>query len=389
MQDAGYTGGLCPPRKPPKPEGRKVWLFLLLFLLQGLGAEKAPGAQLEVKSSETRPFAGQISLEMAREAAFSAARLKALLPAERSLAQIEEIRLLLGSEALAFLPRPNPQALALALLREERKGALEARDERSGLRFLKAEVSLSLEDLSGNGRKIGALTAHPLWLDYYARALEFERLALLAYDQAAAPFLEAGEGGGALPAPPEPGAEAGPWEELFRDQSRVVQAAADRLAGIRAYIDLLPALRELELPREGGDFPALGELQDKLEEINALCPENYLLLSEAARVQLLRRNLAPAKSRLDAAIELERGFSPALDLRGVLFLALGFPSLALEDFNQAISLRPDVPSFYENRALALRILEEIPAMCLDLRQACGLGNCAGLKWAAGERLCAE
>ncbi|MDR2051576.1 MAG: hypothetical protein LBQ63_07400 [Deltaproteobacteria bacterium] len=367
--------------------------MLLLFMFQGLEAERAPGAQLEVRSSETRAFAGQISREMAAEAAFSAARLKGLRLAERSLAGIEEIRLLLGSETLGSLPRPDPLALALALLREEREAFLQVEGEGSGRNLLKAEISLRLEDVPGNRRKIGVLTAHPLWLDYYARAVEFERLALQDYDQAAAPFLRAGEKDLSLPraspAQGEPEGLSRPWEDLFRDQSRIVRAAADRLAGIRAYIELIPALRELELRRGGEDISALRELQHKMEEMNVLYPENYLLLAEAARLHLLRHDLAPARSRLDAAINLENSFSPALDLRGVLFLALGFPSLALEDFSRAITLRPDIASFYENRALALRILEETPAMCLDLAQSCRLGSCSGLKWAAGKGLCAE
>lgn len=343
-------------------EGRRpAWLALccLAVCLWGSGQALA----VEATASAGRGFKGEISRDMAERAALAEARLAAVRSALRDLSRQDEVRLLLSGEVLRAAPRPDPLALAWALLAEER-----AESAVNGVPpDMRVEVTLSVRLDSEGARSLAALLARPGLLDLYSRALQMQALALERYDAASAPLLRPGR--------PEKRAP-GPSEEL--ESSRAALEAAV------TYLALLPELYPPDdaLPPDGGRdfFPTV-------ERLAGENPDNYLLRAELARLRLLRGEALQARELLDGVIGLRPDFAPAYDLRGLCLLWLELPALALADFSRAIRLEPYHPAFFENRALAHRILEDRTAMCADLTESCRLGECAGLDWAAGQGLC--
>ncbi len=349
-----------------------------------VGASRLPDARME----RSREFKGPVSKGMATEAALSAARVAGIEAATRSMARLDELRLLLGSEVMASQPRPDPAALALAVL-DETVENINVRGVPPDVQVA-VTVRLSLGDTARERQKLADLLARPLWLDYYARAAELELACLKEYDLAAAPFLKPGASSAHLQAGRPP--KDGTGSEAAVLAARLETAAA-KLAAMRKYIKLLPELRGLGAQAQSGylgnagGMALLQALDNSLGEMLAAYPDNYLLLADYALVRLLRGDALEARRRLGDALALRPDFAPARDLRGVALLWLELPSLALDDFNQAVALEPYQAVFYENRALALKVLEQTAAMCADLRRACNLGSCGGLEWADREGLC--
>jgi tetratricopeptide (TPR) repeat protein len=179
-----------------------------------------------------------------------------------------------------------------------------------------------------------------------------------------------------------PGLSGGSSKERVAELERAY--AALEAAGV--YLEILPALYPASegLPKDGGR-----DLLPVLERLCSMSPDNYLLLAELARLRLLQGRAAQAKDTLERVVSLEPDFAQAYDLRGLCLLWMELPSLAVADFDRAIRLEPYHPGFFENRALARRILEDIPGMCEDLSVSCRLGECGGLGWAAAQGLCKE
>jgi len=60
---------------------------------------------------------------------------------------------------------------------------------------------------------------------------------------------------------------------------------------------------------------------------------------------------------------------------------------AIEDFNEAISLKPKDALSYTNRAGAYFMQGNKKLFCRDIQMACTLGDCKLLEMAKGKRYC--
>lgn len=331
-----------------------------------------PAQSLAVGGSGSagRGFKAEVSLAMAVTAATAEARMAAMESAVRDLSAQERVRLFLSGEVMRDAPRPDPLALAWALLSAE-----EAESSVSGVPpDMLVHVSLCLRfDLGEGGMRLVRLLARPELLDLYARALRLQGEALKGYDAATLFFLR-------------PGTAALADKKAAAKAAYVLDAAFGELEASVGYLALLPALHPLDdgMPDEGGR-----DLLPLLERLAALAPDHYLLSAELARLHLLNGGALKARDMLDRVISFHPDFAQAYDWRGLSLLWLELPSLALADFNRAIRLEPYHPGFFENRALTQRILENVPAMCADLAESCRLGECAGLEWSAVNGLCAR
>ncbi|MDR2503462.1 MAG: hypothetical protein LBD82_03640 [Deltaproteobacteria bacterium] len=344
-----------------------IFLSLLCPLRQGRALGE-PAAQT-VTGIARRPSAGPITAEMAFTAAAAAARQQALRRIALTLLQFDDIRPLLDNSSPGTQPKPDPEALALALLQglpppSMRRAVLKPPQGTGEIFQHEARIYFHLEAEQLTRAKVLGLLERPLDMDYYARALLLEKKALDAYDAAATAFLEQ--------TPPK-------GENPITD----LRQSASGLSAASAYLALLPELR-----RDAAiDAPLRPALEEELKRLQDDAPQNYLLHAELGLVMLLLHNPLEARRRLDEAVRLEENFAAARDLRGVALLLLELPVLALEDFNRAILLAPQFPSFYENRALALYQLQRPQDMCQDLNLACSMGRCAGLEWAAAAGHC--
>lgn len=355
-------------------QGRIFSRFFLrpgLLALVALGLAAAPAQAVQGGGAAVRGFKAVISRGMATEAALAEARLAALQMAARELGGQDEVRLFLSGEVMRAAPRPNPLALAWAL-----EDNAQAQSSVSGVPpDMQVHVRLELAVGGGPGGKdrLAALLARPDFLDLYSRSLELLSQALKDYDAAAVYFLR-----------------PGPAARQDKDREERAQAALSRaykaLESALAYPRILPLLypEKLAAPDD-----ADGELLALVERLWRMSPDNYLLLAEFARLQLLHGRAPGARELLDQVLARREDFALALDLRGQCLLWLELPALALADFDRAIRLEPYHAAFFENRALARRILEDLPAMCRDLQEACRLGQCAGRDWAGAQGLCAR
>lgn len=343
-----------------------ISLCLLFCLLCPAGAFAISGA-----GSASRGFKAEITRVMASTAASVEARITAMDAAVRELGGQEEVRLFLSGEVMRDAPRPDPLALAWAMLAEE-----QAENSVSGVPpDMQVHVALRLRLDSGveGPTYLAALLSRPELLDLYSRALKLQAAALSEYDSAALFFLR-------------PGTSARPDKHTEAEAVMRLKAAYDALDAVVAYLALLPALYPLEggLPVDSGKsfLPLVRQLAD-------MAPDNYLVQTELARLNILNGGALRGRVLLDRVLSFYPDFAQAYDLRGLCLLWLELPSLALADFSRAINLEPYHPVFFENRALTHRILEDLPSMCKDLEESCRLGECSGLEWGLAQGICSQ
>jgi len=74
-------------------------------------------------------------------------------------------------------------------------------------------------------------------------------------------------------------------------------------------------------------------------------------------------------------------------LRGKAYVKLGQYQRAIEDFNEAIRLKPDYVSAYINRGGAYFKQGDNKLSCRDAQKACAMGNCEALEYAKDRGLC--
>lgn len=104
-------------------------------------------------------------------------------------------------------------------------------------------------------------------------------------------------------------------------------------------------------------------------------PDSAPILCAAARTLLGEGQLARAQVLIDRGIAAAPSYPMGYALRGALELAREKPSLAVQDISRALELSPRNPEHLYARAVAWRALEDMPAMCSDLRSACSFGWC--------------
>ncbi len=81
------------------------------------------------------------------------------------------------------------------------------------------------------------------------------------------------------------------------------------------------------------------------------------------------------------AIRLKPDLVVAYNNRGNTFNKLGQYQNAIQDYNKAIKLKPDYVDAYRNRAVAYFKMGDKNPGCLDAQKACKLGNCKTLAFA--------
>jgi tetratricopeptide (TPR) repeat protein len=72
---------------------------------------------------------------------------------------------------------------------------------------------------------------------------------------------------------------------------------------------------------------------------------------------------------------------------GITYFDLGQYQLALDNYNEAINIKPDYSYAYNNRAFVYLNTGNIESGCKDAKKACELGNCTALQAATGKGLC--
>jgi tetratricopeptide (TPR) repeat protein len=87
------------------------------------------------------------------------------------------------------------------------------------------------------------------------------------------------------------------------------------------------------------------------------------------------------------AIRLKPDFADAYNNRGLTYSKQGQYQPAIEDFNRAIHLRPDYASAFINRGVTYITTDKKEAGCLDAQKACSLGNCELLEMAKSKKYC--
>ena len=87
------------------------------------------------------------------------------------------------------------------------------------------------------------------------------------------------------------------------------------------------------------------------------------------------------------AIRLKPDYAYTYNNRGIVYGELSQYQRAIEDFNTAIGLKPDYAKAYNNRALVYFNQKNIFSGCSNARKACALGNCKILEYAKDKGLC--
>ena len=89
----------------------------------------------------------------------------------------------------------------------------------------------------------------------------------------------------------------------------------------------------------------------------------------------------------DQAIDLNPNLTAAYHNRGNAYSFIGRFQLAEVDYSRVISLEPDCIDAYHNRGLAYLFLKQYKHACRDFETACELGDCSSLDWAEERDFC--
>ena len=87
------------------------------------------------------------------------------------------------------------------------------------------------------------------------------------------------------------------------------------------------------------------------------------------------------------AISIKPNFYKAYNNRGNVYFDQKNFQMAIKDYNKAISINRSYRYAYLNRGLAYYEMKKKNLACNDLKRACQLGDCDGLNWAKKNRIC--
>jgi predicted negative regulator of RcsB-dependent stress response len=87
------------------------------------------------------------------------------------------------------------------------------------------------------------------------------------------------------------------------------------------------------------------------------------------------------------AISLDPSHIKAYNNRGNIYYEQKKYQQALKDYNQCLRLNPNYKFAYVNRGLVFYQLKNKIRACKDFQKACQLGDCDGLNWAKGKKIC--
>ena len=139
-----------------------------------------------------------------------------------------------------------------------------------------------------------------------------------------------------------------------------------------------------QLQARQGRFQAAGALALRASQNG---PERLEVLAQLARCRLMTGRPEAARAAATRALALPRDNAMQLDSLGVLMTRLDEQTLAIELFDQAIALQPEVPSLYFNRALAQRLFGQYSGAERDLEKCIALHAAhAKAHWALAEML---
>jgi len=89
----------------------------------------------------------------------------------------------------------------------------------------------------------------------------------------------------------------------------------------------------------------------------------------------------------DEAIRLKPDDAVAYNDRGIIYGTLGQYQRAIKDYNEAIRLKPDNAAAYNNRGAAYLMQKNNYLGCSDLLKACALGECRGYESIKDQGVC--
>lgn len=357
------------------------WVIQLLWAApQGLAAQNAkpvppatasPAQEeaIRLDAAAARERAGAVSLDMAREAAHSAARVTVMDGAARRIVELEELRFAMGADRSGGFFSADPLALAYALMK------LQDADPESRVSVSGGTVTVRLEYGSGPREELPARVAElfesPIILEPYAIAAEMEKERLADYDAAAGQLLPLINKTSSAP------------DDVFRQRLDAAFVASARLKAVRILIDILPGLTHLD-KASPEDLAAYKQM---LEEAMEQDKDNYLVLCSLAQVSVKLGLLSSAYKLAERTLEIRSDYADAWNIKGAVMLAMQKPSLALADYDRALELASDVPEYHYSRAVVHMVLGNSKEMCLDLKESCNLGLCAGYEWAVSGGKC--
>ncbi len=102
------------------------------------------------------------------------------------------------------------------------------------------------------------------------------------------------------------------------------------------------------------------------------------IVAALGEVELQMNHPLKALDHLNNALSMQKNRPRALYIRGLAHLRLQHLALAKQDISDALQQSPHMPSWYRARAAVHLALRDTPNMCLDLEQACSLGECQDL-----------
>lgn len=90
---------------------------------------------------------------------------------------------------------------------------------------------------------------------------------------------------------------------------------------------------------------------------------------------------------LNQAIGTNQNDAKVYNDRGIAKMNLAQYEQAINDYKQAVRLKPNFTGAFFNQGLVNYELDKIDSMCNNFKKSCELGNCKGSKWANKKGLC--
>jgi hypothetical protein len=87
------------------------------------------------------------------------------------------------------------------------------------------------------------------------------------------------------------------------------------------------------------------------------------------------------------ALRIKPQYAEALNNRGNAYYEMDQYEKAEADFNQSLQLKPNYAKAHLNRGLVYFQMQKMDQSCEDFRKACDLGECDGLQWAMQNGFC--
>lgn len=305
--------------------------------------------------SATIPLSPDVSFDDATVVAAAAARAKAMRAAVRALVGLPEVRIAGSMRSSPHSP-PNLLALAYATVRTETLLVSQSRKESSVTVTVAVTDDETAEPL---GARVRDALIHPDRLGLFEKAVLREKALLEKFESLM---------------PGEPSRETRNPED-FDNPAAII----NEIRALEIFKAQLPSRNSVWMDPAG--------LRDAMRGALALAPNSALLRNALGDALLQLGRSQEAFEEQTAALKLDPSFARAFYSRGAASLALQYLSSAVADFSEAIARSPFTAAYYRARGMARHLQGEEDAMCRDLHQACGLGECEEYQWAVSGGFC--